>query len=265
MAKKSRNAKTWALTGLLKRINQGEDPKLLREEAIQLSKNIDTDDIASAGNTLINEGYPDQVVRRLCATFVLMGLHKSNDVNRKSILPADHILQRIRAEHGIFRCYLADLNTAANIILDLACLTDVNSEFRYLSLSLGNLYVLKEHINREEDVIFPYLEKYGWMSLYKTVLGEHAKIKTDIDNLVLMITKFNDIEFDDFKVCLFKIIQQLYPLILEHFSYEEELLYPISLILIDDVMVWEAIKAICDDIGYCSSCSFWNQRSLKDV
>ena len=56
MANTRRNAKTWALAGIFKRIKLGEDPKLLRNEAIQLSKNVNSDDISRAEQILIDEG-----------------------------------------------------------------------------------------------------------------------------------------------------------------------------------------------------------------
>ena len=107
------NAKKWALAGLFKRINLAEDPKLLRSEASQLAKNIDPNDIAGAEQTLIKEGYPCRVVQQLSATFVLMGLHKRRQNNLESKLPDDHILLKMMAEHDLFRCYLADLNSVA--------------------------------------------------------------------------------------------------------------------------------------------------------
>ncbi len=250
MAKTHQNAKTWALAGLLKRINLGEDLKLLRSEAGQLAKNIDHNDIAGAEKTLINEGYSSRVVKQLSATFILMGLHKRKQNNLESKLPDDHILLKMMAEHDLIRCYLADLNSAAVTIRCLNYLTDVSSEFRNLCQIIRNMSIIKEHIEREEYIIFPYLAKLGWMGLCQTAQTEHAKIKIDIDNLVALITSFNEIRLDDFKARLITIVQRLSTIMLEHLSYEDDLLCPISLVVIDDVKVWKSIKALCNEIGY---------------
>ena len=77
MANTYRNAKTWALAGFFKRINLAEDPKLLRNEARQLVKKIDHNDIAGAEQILIYEGYSCQVVQQISETFVLIGLVKA--------------------------------------------------------------------------------------------------------------------------------------------------------------------------------------------
>jgi len=251
MAKINRNAKTWALAGILKRINLGEDPRLLRNEAIQLSKNVNREDIAAAEQTLIAEGYSSQMVQRLSARFTLMALQKSKEGNSTGKLPDDHILRKIKVEHDLIGCYMTDLNKVVKTIQNLHCLTDVSSEFRNLAHILGHLSVVKEHIDREEDVIFPYLRKSGWAKLCQSALNEHGKIRIDIDNLLALMTSFNEIGFDDFRGWLITIVHRFSPMIREHLSYENELLYPISLFAIADASLWERMKALCDEIGYC--------------
>ena len=52
------------------------------------------------------------------------------------------------------------------------------------------------------------------------------------------------------KALLITIVQRLSPIMLEHLSYEDDLLCPISLVVIDNVKAWKSIKALCDEIGY---------------
>ena len=248
-----RNAKTWALAGIFKRINLGEDPRVLRNEAIQLSKNVNAEDIAAAEQTLIAEGYSGRVVQRLSARFSLMALQRNKKGGSSPRLPDDHILRKIKVEHDLIGCYVTDLNKVAETIQNLHCLTDVSSEFRHLAHILGNLSVVKEHIDREEDIIFPYLRKSGWAKLCQSALDEHGEIRIDIDNLLALMTSFNNMEFDDFRGWLVTIVHRFAPLMRQHLSYENELLYPISLFAIDDANVWERMKALCDEIGYCGA------------
>lgn len=252
MANISRSTKTWELASLLKRINQGDDPKLLRQKAFQLAKSVDPSDIVAAEQILIDEGCSSQVVQQLSATFILMGLHREDD-NFRSNLPDDHILRKIMVEHELARCFLADLNNVAEAIWHLNCLTDVSSEFRKLSHIILHLAVMKEHIDREENVIFPFLTKHGWLGLCRTAQTDHSKIRTDIDNLVELTTSINTVRLEDFKAWLIPIAKRLSATMREHFLYEDDLFYPISLVVIDDVNVWESIKELCDEIGYCGA------------
>jgi DUF438 domain-containing protein len=179
-----------------------------------------------------------------------MGLHKRKQNNLESKLPDDHILLKVMAEHDLIRCYLADLNSVAVTIRGLHYLTDVSPEFRNLCQIIRHLSIIIEHIDREEYIIFPCLMKLGWTGLCQTAQNEHAKIRIDIDNLIALITSFNEIRLEDFKARLIMIVQRLSTIMLEHLSYEDDLLCPISLVVIDDVKVWKSIKALCDETGY---------------
>ena len=248
----NRSKNTLELAGLLKCINDGDDPKLLRKKAFQLAKNIYPSDIVTAEQILIDEGYSSHVTKQLSATFILMGLHREDD-NSRSNLPYNHILRKIKVEHELARCFLSDLKKVTEAIWDIDNLTDVSSEFIKLSHIILHLAVMKEHIDREENVIFPFLTKYGWPGLCRVAEADHFKIRTDIDNLVELTTSINTIRLEDFKAWLIPIAKRLSATMLEHFLYEDDLFYPVSLVVIDDVNVWEAIKELCDEIGYCGA------------
>ena len=248
------NSKTSVLAGLMKRINLGENPILLRNEARQLVRNLDPTDITEAEQALVHQGYSAQLVQQLSAIFVIMGLYKKQDENVHSSLTDDHILRKITVEHDLTRCFLADLKNLAKTIWSLDSLEDVSSEFRNLAHVITHLSIMKEHIEREEDIIFPYfLKQFGWVGLCQAAQNQHDKIRIDIDNLVGLVTSFNELKFDVFKAWLITITQRLAPVLLEHFSYEDELLYPVFLVGIDDVRTWEKIKTLCDEIGYCGA------------
>lgn len=246
MANTKHNAKIWALAGLFKLINIGENPKLLCSEARQLAKTIAPNDIIGAEQVLVEEGYPCRLVRQISSAFILMGLDKPKHKNSGSGLMDDHIIQKIMVEHNMTRCYLADLKNISETIMGLDSLTDVSSEFRNLTNILEYFMGMKEHFEREEDIIFPYLMKFGWAGLCLTAQTEHAKIMKNIDSLFILITSLNEEKIEDFKRSLNAIVQRLSSLLLEHLSYEDNILWPVSLIVIDDIKVWKLIKEICE-------------------
>lgn len=250
MSKIYHSSNQWALTGLFKRIKLGEDPKLLQNEAGHLAEKVDANDIAAAKQALIDEGYPGQLVQKISATFVLMGLRKEKIRKEKPNLADNHIVQKILIENSLTRCYLADLEQIAEQIDSLDTLTDVSSEFRRLSFLVEYFVETRTHLDREDDLIFPYLVKYGWQGLCRTSKQEHKKIRFEIDHLTALVMGFDTFEFENFKALLPKIVKRLCPFILEHLSYEEKLLWPIALIVVDDERAWETIKALSDEIGY---------------
>jgi DUF438 domain-containing protein len=251
MAKTYHSANRWALTGLFKRINLGNDPKQLCSEAHHLADKVDTSDIDAAKQTLIDEGYSDQLVQKISEVFMLMGLYEKESQESKLQLSENHILHRIKAENEMTRCVLMDLLAIEKEINLLDAMTDASSEFRRLSHLIESLIIVKEHVEREEDVIFPYLRKYEWDGVCGGVEKQLKKIKIDINNLVALVTSFNSIQFSEFKNWLHTIVSRFSKNVQDQISFEEDLLWPISLIVIEDMKMWDRIKALSDEIGYC--------------
>ena len=187
---KSNNAQT--LTYLLRRINQGDNPELLRKEAHQLLTNVGPDDITTAEQNLINDGYSTHTVQLLSATFMLMGITEKQDDNPKSWLPANHLVRMVMTEHDLIQYFIADLNNLAEKIENTNRLTSVGLELRRLA-----------HI------------------------------------------------VEQFKAELITTTHRFCEIMQEHLWQEDVILYPIALGIINNARIWEEMKAVCDEIGYC--------------
>ena len=253
MLNKSENNNALTLARFFKRINQGEDPKLLRKEAGRLVPKVKPVDITTAERNLIKDGYSPQTAHQLSATFMLMGIPEAQRDNPRTWLAANHILRTVLVEHDLTRCFLADLNDVVTAIAHLNRFTDKCTEFRKLAHIVRHLNAMKEHIEREDDVIFPCLIKYGWTMFCRTAQCQHVYIRTEIDNLVRLTVSFNSLSIEDFKTRLIIAARRLLPTMLEHLSQEDIILYPIALEVINDAKVWIKMKAICDEIGYCGT------------
>jgi DUF438 domain-containing protein len=81
--------------------------------------------------------------------------------------------------------------------------------------------------------------------------GDHINIRTEIDNLASLIVLFNEVRLEQFKAGLIVGTRRLWAIMQEHLCQEDEILYPIALRIINDAGVWERMKAVCDEIGYC--------------
>ncbi|MBE0536599.1 MAG: DUF438 domain-containing protein [Phycisphaerae bacterium] len=243
--------KAEALSGLLRRINQGIDPKLLRKEANQMISRVTPGDIASAEKRLVKDGYSARLASQLAAAFVLMGVLEGQTLNIKNQLPANHVLRMVLAEHEILRCFLSDLQEVAEALSAAETINSTSSAFMKLSHIVEHLNAMEEHIEREEDVIFPYLQEHGWTSLCRAAHSDHSYIKVAIDDLTRIVACFQPSKTAEFRIRLNSITKYLCPTMAEHLFQEDNILFPIALEVIKDADVWKRIKDICDDIGYC--------------
>jgi DUF438 domain-containing protein len=251
MGKTRETINTQELARLFERISKGEDPKLLRKEATRLMNNVAPSDITLAEQNLIEHGYPAHLVQQLSAAFMLMGIIEEQGVNLKNRLEPNHVLRLVIAEHDLLRCFISDLEDTAKDIHEKNKLTDTCSEFRRLCHIIEHLDSMDEHIEREEDVIFPYLKKRGWASLCNAARDDHIYIRIAIRDMIELVSTFKPKNQKEFKVRLNSITKYLCPILREHITQEDNILYPIALQVIKDKKVWDNIKGVCDDIGYC--------------
>jgi len=250
MEKTLRTEKARALTRLLRRINDGTDPEVTRKEALELLPSIAPRDIALAEQNLIDAGYSARVVQQLSAAFVLMGILEGQIADFKPSLPAGHILLKVLAEHDLARCFLDDLKDVTEAIETMETMANTCTEFRKLTHIIEHLDSMEEHVEREEDIIFPLLKKQGWSSLCRAANSDHVYVRVATSDLIQLIGTFNKNSFAEFKVRLLSITDKLYPLMKEHLFQEDNILYPIAIDVLDSD-VWDKIKALCDEIGYC--------------
>ena len=251
MATASKNSKVLALTGLLSRIAGEDDVRSLCHEAGQLAEEVDQTDIATAEQVLVDHGYSLQNARQLLTLFVFMGTYEQNTGPRPGVLKENHILRRVAVEHDLFRCYAAELKALTETIMELEEMSDVSAEFRTLIRVARYLHILHEHMEREEDVIFPYLRKRGYMGLCSAAEREHVHLRESIDGLMGLVLSLHGTSLQEFKARLMSIVEEFCPLLMSHLAFEEGLIHPIALVVIDNPDTWEAIKALCDQIGYC--------------
>lgn len=251
MDKTKDNSNADAITRLLERISKGENPRKLRREATRLMSDVRPVDIAQAEQNLIKSGVTESTVHNLSSAFMLMGILEDHMMNIKSKLANNHIIRKVIAEHDLTRCYLAELEDVTKEIDGMETVTDLSLQFRKLTHIIEHLDAMEEHIEREEDVIFPMLKKHGWNALCRASQSDHVYIRIAVSDLIKLIAGFKESKVSEFKIRLKSVTKYLCPRLKDHLFQEENILYPIALELVKDENIWRKMKDICDEIGYC--------------
>ena len=190
-------------------------------------------------------------VQQLSAAFILMGLMDGNKANLRERLNERHVLKKVLAEHDMLKCFISDLEEVALKIGQAPFLSDTSGEIRRLEHVAEHVNAMEEHIDRENDVIFPALRSQGWDSLCRSVENDHVQIRAGIKDLVLLVDSFGEISFGVFKGRLMSIVKTLCPILKEHLFYEDHILYPVAVAMIDNQVFWDKMHEICDEIDYC--------------
>ncbi len=251
MDKCGSNSRAEELTCFLIKLNKAKNVTGLRKQASRLILNVTPGDIAQAENKLVEIGLPIKKIQRLSASFVLMGILEENADELRSRLPVGHILRKVMAEHEMMQCFIADLEDLASQIHQKDNLTPNSSEFMRLSHIVEHLNSLEEHIDRENDVLFPMLREQGWKSLFDHIESEHAYILISIRDLVKLVMAFDKMPFGTFKTRLMATVRYLGPILREHLFREDRAIFPLAVSMVRDEKIWKKLRHICDEIDYC--------------
>jgi hypothetical protein len=108
----------------------------------------------------------------------------------------------------------------------------------------------EKHYLREENVLFPMIEKHGITEPPAIMWTEHNEIRDTKKKLNNLVEKWNAITFEEFKRQLSEAAKPVCTLLPTHFFKENNILFPAALqaLTVDE---WEEVRKEFDEIGYC--------------
>lgn len=233
------------LKQIIKNLHQGksvEDVKAQFEEAVG---NITVAEISQLEQALMEEeGIPVEEVQRLCSVHAAIFKGSIEEIHR-SEKPED------KSGHPIhtFKLENKEIDMLVNFELkqhyDHFEKEDSEENVYTLIGDLNLLLDIDKHYSRKENLLFPYLEKYGIYGPTKVMWGVDDGIRSAIKDVKQKLTNYSG----DKKTTLdgiASVIREVNEMIFK----EENILFPMALqTLTEDE--WVKIAHESDEIGYC--------------
>ena len=165
-------------------------------------------------------------------------------------LEDNHILVRILAEHELLLCFLADLEQVNDDIQELGFASSYTQQIRQLELIIGHIARQAQHSEREEDIIFPELQRRGHGDVLKILNSQHIELRYASENVRELAWNIDRIGFDEFKSKIDEAVHFIVPTMHIHIFVETNVIFPLALEVIHNDNVWKRLKVVCDMIGY---------------
>ncbi len=226
------------LKELIERLHKGEDLEKLKEEFRQALGNVSPEEIVAVEQKLIEEGVPPEKIRQLCDLHLSLmqeGLHQE----RKKA-PRGHPVQILMAEHDFL------LQLARDLIKIASSPFSTHTRSRLLEIT-STLRSSASHYLREENVLFPYLEKHGVTQPPAIMWMEHDRIR-QVEKQILRLTE-EWLRTSSKPQALEGLARQLAELLSQHFFKENRILFPMAENLFSQ-KEWVEIRKGFDEIGY---------------
>jgi DUF438 domain-containing protein len=215
-----------ALKSILRRIHAGEDPETLQEEFRKAVGQITPLEIAQIEEELVQEGVSPEEIRKLCDLH--LALFRESLEKEELLAPEWHPIGILMAEHRELLRISEQLNRAVDA-----------SDREKIEHIREHLQESEKHYLREENVLFPVLEKHGIVEPARVMWSEHQEIRA----LKREIQTAEGPRLKELAVALAEMLAS-------HFFKENRILFPAAMRVVPEE-AWPSLRAQFDEIGYC--------------
>jgi PAS domain S-box-containing protein len=236
------------LKEIVKQLHDGVPPQEVKEKFKQILKDTSSEDIAKIEQELVKEGMPREELQRLCD--VHLAVFGEQLEKQELQTPPGHPISILMEEHKILAQRAERLGILAKMIeeaCDVVYVGDVLTEVQGI---VKDFVDAEKHYLREENVLFPMLEKHGITEPPAIMWMEHNQIRDIKKRLRSLVENWNAISFYDFKTQLGEVAKPLCSILPSHFFKENNILFPAALQVVTSEE-WEEARKEFDEIGYC--------------
>jgi len=233
---------------LIKRLHEGADPEEMKEKFREVIKDITPTEIARIEQELVKEGMPREEIQRLCD--VHLAVFRESLEKDKMAAPPGHPVHILMEEHKIILKFADELKNIAEEMKKAKDFSQAGEKTKQLNHIEKHFKESESHYSREENVLFPYLEKHGITEPPAVMWMEHDKIREIKKNLYELINSSDEMTFQDFTKQLEEAALSLNDMLSNHFFKENNILFPTALKVIEG-SEWKEIREQFDELGYC--------------
>ena len=236
------------LKEMIKELHSGAAPQHVKEKFKQALAGITSLEISKIEQELVQEGMPREEIHRLCEVHMLVFQEQLE--SQKPEIPTENPVNILQEEHKVMLQLTEMLKTIAKSVQRAPVPTEVTEDIAHLKHVKEDLVDSEKHYIREENVLFPMLEKHGVTEPPAIMWTEHNRIREEKKKFFTLVENYSTTGFQDFEAQLVEAADILSELLSSHFFKENNILFPTAMKVVTSVE-WIEIRKEFDKIGYC--------------
>lgn len=233
---------------ILKSLRTNTDAKKIKKKGKELLKSISPKELAIIEQEMINEGLSRKELRKLC-NIHLEVMNENLDAVKLN-LKQGHPIHTMMEEHKMILKFVEGLQKTLKVLKAKNDFSKASTEINELKHFAKHLVEADKHHKREEDVLFPELEKRGISEPSLIMLEEHHELVPKKKELYELAKNHKKIPYKKFVAKAGKLIEFISKELPSHIYKEDKILYPMAIQAIPKNK-WIEMKKKCDKIGYC--------------
>jgi DUF438 domain-containing protein len=241
------------LKELITELHQGKSVEEVKDRFGKLIEGVSPTEISEMEHGLMMEGMPVAEVQRLCDVHAAVFKGSIEEIHRPQ-KPEDvpgHPIHTFKLENRRLES-LIDNNIKKDI--EDFCSHDTHENIKKLSDDFEKLWELDKHYSRKENLLFPYMEKYGITAPPKVMWGVDDEIRDAIKEIRTLLGDYSS----NNRTQLAERAEEAVSRVKEMIFKEENILFPMVLETLSEDE-WAVIEEGSSEIGYClvSSVAKW--------
>jgi len=236
------------LKHMILQLHKGEAPAAVRSRLVELLKSIPYNEVVQVEQELINEGLPEEEVLKFCDihTHVLEG---HIDQSGAKEIPPGHPVDTFKREN---RELMKVTQTLIRFYEKIRIPEELEMETYLIQLKafFNNLMDVEKHYLRKENLLFPYLEKYGITGPPKVMWGKHDETRELLKVAQEGLDVKGLVDKEEVDALIELVLKPASTAVSDMIMKEEEILFPMSMDKLTDEE-WYLISAQSMEIGFC--------------
>jgi len=236
------------LRELIDRLHAGASPEQVKEKFKRVLEDVSPLEIAKIEEELIEEGMPREEIQRLCE--VHLAVFREQLEKQREEISSENPVYILKEEHKILLQLMERLGAHVNKIQQAKDKSSAEEEITHLERLVKDLLDAEKHYLREENVLFPILEKHGIREPPAIMWMEHNELREKKKHLNGLVKEYDTMSLKDFVMRLSEAAKSLVGVLSSHIFKENSILFPSALRVVTDDE-WKEARREFDEIGYC--------------
>lgn len=244
-----RKAQKQQFKELLAELKDGQASVAVKEKARTLFQDVDATSLGLMEQELIREGVSHEEIRKSLCDIHLEAM-KDSLVAKRIEVAAPHPVHTLMEEHVVILENLKALGAFVERLKEKKSFEDMGQDVEQLKDIAHHLIEAESHHQREEEALFPEMEKHDITEPPNIMKMDHIEFRKRKQQLYQLALHPEEHDFTTLKERVIELGEYLVRELDSHIFKENNILYQIALqVLSPDE--WDRIKSVCDKIGYC--------------
>ncbi|MEM3609001.1 MAG: DUF438 domain-containing protein, partial [Candidatus Bathyarchaeia archaeon] len=215
------------LREILSQLHSGVSPQEVKDRFKQFLESVSAEEIARIEQELVREGLPREEIQRLCD--VHLAVFKEELEKQRPVAKQETPINILLEEHKILQKVLEKLGQVVDKVVKAEDANSISNEISQLKEIATELLDAEKHYLREENVLFPLLEKHGITEPPAIMWMEHNQLREKKKKLRETVENYAALNFQNFKKQIGETSKSIIAVLSSHIFKENNILFPTAL------------------------------------